>query len=608
MKHKGLALALLISVVQLATFALLDRRPPDDHDDFYTADCLPSVHAFADASWLERPGVLAEQFGEGPLHPRLAQTVLIATLGTVGLSRSNYRLANLPFLLLLVFGTWLLARELGCRWPGVAAIAVAATPVIVNASRKWDLQFHAASLTPLGLCLGLVALRRTGRAAWAAWLVFGLWQGMRALTHPVTLPDVVVTLGLAALLSGWAGRSQGVARGARLGPVLAGLSAAGWVGLWYSGLGRSWLGAPDWSFDRYLEQRQSYAEVTWASEASPIAWAGLLVELMAEISWIHLFPLGLALVLPGLVGLPRLLANAKPHRARLLLPLGALLAQIPIAIVATSNRAFLNDWLFAVPALVVVSLLGLEALAPSPRALRSLAALFGLHVAFALPAPLLTSLIGPEPVLEPAFYDRLPLRVWTRSTSGRMLPTPHVLSRFEQPIDVVAAQLAAAQTPSGTARLELVDLAWDPARGAQPGCQLARFDDPAAWSWSAPDAFSGLAQRPLSAWPFAFVGFEGLTTEPADAPPRFAVVRLWVAPTEFWADEETPCRPVRRLPEGTLGEARRLAEERLVGRSEQLWDPGGSLIGQVISWDHPDEYLGALLVDRSAGQVQAQLD
>ncbi len=608
MKHKGLALALLLSVAQLVAFALLDRRPPDDHDDFYTADCLPSVHRFSEASWIERPRVLVEQFTDGPLHPRLAQTALIATLGTFGASRANYRLANLPFLLLLVFGTWLLARELGCRWPGVAAIAVAATPVIVNASRKWDLQFHAAALTPLGLCLGLVALRRTGRAAWAAWLVFGLWQGLRVLSHPVTLPDAVVTLGLAALLSGWVGRSHGIARGARLGPVLAGLSAAGWLGLWYSGLARAWLGAPAWSFDRYLELRQSYAEVSWAGEASPIAWAGLLVELLAEISWIHLFPLGLVLVLPGLVALPRLFASAKPDRARLLLPLGALLAQVPIAIVATSNRAFLNDWLFAVPALVVLSLLGLEALAPSPRALRSLAAVFGLHVAFVLPAPLLTSLIGPEPVLEPAFYDRPPLRVWTRSTSGRMLPTHHLLSRFEQPIDVVAARLAAVEPPSGSARLELIDLAWDPARGAQPGCQLARFDDPAAWTWSAPDAFSGLAQRPLSAWPFAFAGFEGLWTGASDAPSRFAVVRLWVAPTEFWADEQTPCRPVRRLPEGTLAEARRLTEERLAGRSELLWDPGGTLIGQVISWDHPEEYLGALLVDRSAGQVQVQLD
>ena len=460
MSRRGLALALLLCVAQLTTFALLDRRPPDDHDDFYTVDCLPSVHRFAAARWSQRPGILLDQFTEGSLHPRVAQTALVATLGTFGPSRAAFRLTNLPFLLLLILGTWLLARELGCRWPGVAAIAVAACPAVVNASRKWDLQFHAASLTPLGLCLGLVALRRGGRAAWAA---FGLWQGLRLLSHPVTLPDVVVTLGLAVLLSGAAGRAAGVARGARLGPILAGGCLTAWVALWYSGLGRGWLGAPDWAFDGYLAMRQSYADASWVEQSSPIAWAGLVIELLAELSWVHLFPLGLALLLPGLVGLPALW-RSRPDRARLLLPLGAVVAQAPIAFLATSNRAFLNDWVFVLPALTVLSLLGLEALQPSRRALGGTAVLFALHVAFVLPAPLLASALGPEPVLEPGWYDRLPLRLWTRSTSGRILPTHHLLSRFEQPVDTVAARLAAAEEPAGTARIELHDLAWDPAR------------------------------------------------------------------------------------------------------------------------------------------------
>lgn len=615
-RDRLLGLALLLSLVQLVAFATLDRRPPDDHDDFYTADCIPWLDALAEARWTEAPGILWDQVGAGVLHPRVAQTALIATLHALETSRAFYRLANLPFLLLLVIGTWLLARELGARRPGLAALAIAATPLVVNASRKWDIQFHAASLTPLGLWLLVAALRRPGRAGAGFWIALGAWQALRLHTHPIVVSDVLLTMTLGGALLIPTARSAGVPPASRLGWWAAAVSLVGWGGLWYSGLAPGLVGAADHNFVGYLQARESYSALWWVEAATPAAWASLGVEMLAETAWVHLFPSGFFLLALGLA-----FAGARrgrvgsPDRWLLLLPVLLALAQIPPAVLAVSNKAFLNDWLFVLPGLVAVALLGCEAVAGErPRLGTGLVAALALHTSFVLGLPLALAAFGPEPVEEPGWYDRGPLRLFTRSSSGRHLVTHHLISRFEQPGERVAQSLAASAEPSGKARWDLLDLTWDPARDGGPGCQLGPLQDDAGWSWEWPPGLDGIAARDPSAWPFVFEGFDGARLARPDRgdsgdSARWAVVRLWVRPTDRWLDEPDLCRPEARLPEGFLDEARRRSATRLGGTSEVLADPGGWLVGRVIEWDRSRAFTGVgLLIDRSTGEVQVQLE
>jgi hypothetical protein len=94
------------------TFSLTDTRPPDDHDDFYTASSAQSFVHLDAAPLGDKLAVLAHHFGQGDLHPRGPQTVLLIAMDVLGASQAVYRSANLPFLLLLVLGTLLLARQL----------------------------------------------------------------------------------------------------------------------------------------------------------------------------------------------------------------------------------------------------------------------------------------------------------------------------------------------------------------------------------------------------------------------------------------------------------------------------------------------------------------
>ncbi len=609
-----LLLALLASCAQLLAFAALDRRPPDDHDDFYTADCLPWIAALRSAAPVDRPGLLWDQVAAGELHPRLAQTALVATLAAVGPGRIAYRLVNLPFLLLMVLGTWALAREIGVRRPGLAAFAVAAAPIVVNASRKWDIQFHAASLTPLGLWFLVAALRRGGRAGLPWWLALGLWQALRLYSHPIVATDVLLTLVAALVLLPITAPSAGVLRGARLGAWAAAASITGWLGLWYSGLAPRLVGAPPHNFLGYLQLRENYASGWWMAEASPSAWAGLALRMLAETSWVHLFPLGFALLTAGLLCALWALRREGVGGATLLALLPAVLAaaQLLPAVLAVSNRAFLNDWLFVVPGLVVTALWGAERVLAG-RTARAAAAGLVLQSAFVLLVPWAARAVGPEPVEQPGWYDRGPLKLFTRSSSGRHLVTHHLPSRFLQPGQRLGERLAAAEAPEGLARYDLFDLRWDPARGGGPGCRLGSAGDREAWAWGWPPGLAAVASREPSGWPLAFVGFDGASPgwpdrRPPEREARFAVVRLWVTPSDRWDAEALACRPEARLPEGWMDAAAAIADERLgAAPLETLADPGGWLVGRVIEWDRTRAYVGAgLLIDRGTGQVQVQ--
>ena len=239
-RRLGLVLALLVAAAQIVAFALLDHRPPNDHDPFYTDSSIPWLLQLRHASPLSWPAVLTDHFLSGDLHPRLAQTALVATLGIFGENVTVLRLANLPFALLLVLGSWLLARDLRVRHPGLVAFVVATLPLVVHASRKWDLQFHAAALTPLGLWLGVLALQRL-RLRW--WLLFGAFQGLRLYTHLIVFPDVALTLVLVGAIGARQRWDRPVQRLLGPGVAILGMHIVGALALGIAGTA-GWALAP----------------------------------------------------------------------------------------------------------------------------------------------------------------------------------------------------------------------------------------------------------------------------------------------------------------------------------------------------------------------------
>lgn len=599
---RWLALALLVATLQLCLFAAFDRRGPDDHDDFYTADTAAWVAPMRAAPPSQRPALLAKHFLSGDLHSQLAQTALLATLSAFGPSYRTYRLANLPFLLLAVLGTWALARELGTRHPGLAALAVATLPGLINASRKWDPQFHAACLTPLGLWLLCRALRDPRR--WGFWLLAGLWQGARVYSHPIVLPDVVATVFGAGVFVVMLHRTSPHRRAALVGLALFAGAFVAASGTYFDLFGADENG-PGWTLEHYVAQRGSY----W-DQAGALAWStgsagAFAVKLLAELSWLLLFP-GMALIVAlgcfatVLVGFS---GTALPggERDAAWLAIGCLAlvgVELPVIGLASANRAFLHDWLFLAPGVIVASLWSLERFLGGQRLLRRLLlVVFGVQAVFVVAAPLAARALGPDPLLEPDRYSAWPMYPFTRSGTGRHQVTHHLISTVASPADRVAGALP----PGGVAHLDVVDLSWDASRGGQPGCLPGSVLDAESWGWAAPRSTGGLARRRLSPWPYVFAGFDDLVqrrpgpTEDLRAP---TVVRLWVGGAELWRGEVPPCHPQDDLPRGFFDLARQAVLDRygVAAESELLRDPTGRLIARVTEWEVDDQYLGAALL------------
>jgi hypothetical protein len=605
----GLAGVLLLATLQLVLFAALDSRPPNDHDPFYTDSSIPWVLQLRDASPMAWPGVLVDHFLGGDLHPRLAQTVLVLALGLFGETATVFRLANLPFVLLLVGGTWLLARELGVRRPALAAFAIATLPLAIHASRKWDLQFHAAALTPLGLWLAAVALRRRDRWVWA---MFGAFQGLRLYSHPLVLPDVALTLVLVPALGLWRGRGAPWVR--IQGPGLAVLSASV-VGSLFLGV----LGSAGWSLPKYLAQRGDYAQGWWWKDADLAARAGLFVEVAAEFAWLHFMPPLLAVTLFGVLcaALVRLRPDGLTSADRAVWPMLLVLvllafAQVPIVGLAVSNQAFVGDWLFPIPGLLVVAAWGLErGLRDHPAWGRGLASIVVLQGLLVVSVPLGLGALGPDLLERADFYDQGPLKLFVRSSSGRHYVTHHVPSRQPHP----AETLAAAMQDDGFDAFEIYNLAWDPTHGGEAGCHLGDPSADGGWTWEVPSDARNEARRPLSGWPFVFAGGEppkvvrpdGLQVPPA--PGALRVVRLWLQPTPEWDATGIACVARSMLGPSFLAAARARIGERLgAGELTVLPDPAGQLVGRVVEWDRSRAYVGtSYLLRSSAPDVDLEL-
>jgi hypothetical protein len=622
LEHRMLIAVLAFVTFVLVLFGVMDNRPPDDHDDFYTAALADDVWKFEEASPLGKLAVLGHRLKEGPgqFHPQLAQTFLVAAMGTFGRSVTVFRLANLPFLLLLVFGTYLLARELsGARLAVLAAFVVGTLPIVTNYSRKWDIQFHAAALTPLGLYLGLRALRSVGRDGWKWWIGLGIVQGLRMHTHPIVISDVAVTFAIlgAAMLP--MGRIQGASIQLRIRQLIVALGVTHLISTWMLGVYGNVLGEPGYSLHHYLPQRiggGGYLSTAWWGKAILVAQLGLVLDLVREVQWLHLMRTTWLLLLPGIIAAPVLLLwrgtlerEDSIRRWQAAVIALAIAIQVPPILLATSNKAFLNDWLYLVPGGTVLALVAMDRIVHLAGAHSSRLRL-GWSVALVANGILLTlvplgvSLAGPEPMEKPEFYDQGPLWPFTRSTSGRHFATHHLVSRWQYPGERIAQTIKDNDWGDGTARLGILDLSWDPSYGGQPGCNLGDPSDAESWLWSAPEDIVLPPLPPLSPWPFSFVGFKGLQVvrpEGEERGPRFTAVRLWLIPRDTWIAERQVCRPSERLPENFLAGARAMVEGRLGSGStvEVLADPTGWLLATVIEWDREPSYLGtALLVDR----------
>lgn len=628
-ERSGLVAALLLCgafTAWLLLWAALDRRPPDDHDDFYTHRSIAAVFAAREASPAQLPGVLASHMADGYLHPQLAQTSLVGTLGTFGISRFWLRATNAPWLFLLLLGTFLVARELSePRLALLAVFVVGTLPIVLNYSRKWDIQFHAACLVPFGLWLAIRALR-DGRHRW--WVAFGLWQGMRVYSHPIHLPDIAVTValvGAARIAPAVLRRDVGEAL-RRAVPWAGAAAIVVAMSVWYTGFLGDLIGEPGYSLRQYLAARHSYTEGAWIQDASVLAVARLGADLVREVFWLHLMPGAAFLLLPGLLAVPGYVLRRPVNRTGWgieWLLLLTVLAQVPPAGLAASNRAYINDWLFVFPTVVILALIALRAMRDrlmterrrtlATKSWVAAAVLNGLWVAA---APVVASLAGPDPVDEPEHYGGLPIDLFTHSTSGRHLVTHHmVVQRRLAHVDV-AARARAAVGDLRHLDLGLLDLSWDPSRFGASGCRLGDPGHRAGWRFGRPDASAPGSEPTISPWPFAFEGFESVNLEapPSDfAPsslPRLVLVRLWLDPVVAWDGSRHRCVPANRLPEGFVGAAESIVRSRLGAQSEILsvTDPTGALVGRTIEWVPDPTYLGLTLwVDRGPGTTGVEV-
>lgn len=626
-EHRLLLAVFAFVGLGLVVFSVADNRPPDDHDDFYTAALAQDVWQFQEASLAGKARVLGHRLKEGPgqFHPQLAQTFLVATLGVFGRTQTVFRLSNLPFLLLLVFGSYLLARELsGPRLAILAAFVVGTLPIVTNYSRKWDIQFHAAALTPLGLYLGLRALRASGKGSWKWWVGLGVVQGLRMHTHPIVISDVAVTFALLGVAAVGIARSRRTLHDLPIRQLIVALGVCHIISTWMLGVYGNVLGEPGYSLHHYLPQRiggGGYLSTTWWSKAILVAQAGLVLDLIREVQWIHLMRSTWLLLLPGIIATPILLlwrgkldAGDNLRRWQALVIAAAIAIQIPPILLATSNKAFLNDWLFMVPGGTILAMVAMARVlhlagTHSERLRKGWSIALVANGVLLLVVPMGVSLAGPEPMEEPEFYEKGMLWPFTRSTSGRHFATHHLVSSWRYPGERIAETIKDNEG-MGTARLGILDLSWDPSHGGEAGCRLGNAADPAGWRWAPPDDIVLPPLPPLSPWPFAFEGFKTLEVigalpvegEESKPLPRFVAVRLWLMPNNPWIAERQSCTAQERLPEDFLVGARSMVEGRLGGgvSVQVLPDPTGWLLATVIEWDREPSYLGtALLVDQS---------
>mgnify|MGYP006928185856 CR=1 FL=1 len=615
--REAAALLLITSVaaLSLTAFAWLDRRPPNDHDDYFTHRSLghlAQLQATADPA--EERRILRDHFLTGGPHPRLAQTLLIAQLDRFGTSRFVYRMVNLPFLLALILGTWLLARQLG--GPGMALLAVVlvlSVPVMVHHGRKFNPPFFTAALTPLSWALFLLALRVKGGWGWAAAGAAGLVQGARCYTHPVVQPDIAASTALVTLwalgLLAWR-RDRGSLI-ALLRVAFAGLLA---LGLASHILGvNPWLPEPGYSVRNYLSAK---AQITRGGTGHGLLWGA--AKHGREWWSTHLLPTGALLLLTGLGAAVRRGLRERDVPSGVALLLG--IAFVPQAVLATLTVArgtFTSDWNHLVPGLCVVAAWG--ALGGSSgwgRPARLWATGLGLHAAFVLITPFALSALGPPTSVDPGWTLRGVAAPFARSSTGLLFNTHLIPVR-----DDLAGQTLARAMNDGPPMARVLDLRWT---GPADAARCRGEDGDGIWLWGAPR--QAPFHRVWFPWPAVFEGRMPVAPEIFSVDDSLlhdpvaidAALHGWVAQIEpgaavvarLWIDQPPdvdpiwrPCQPSHPAP-ALVDRARAHLAEHLPGCREEtlLWDLGGELMGVEDERTRDVRYLNTALLLRCASE------
>jgi len=522
-------------------FSLLDQRTPNDHDGYYTAHLRG---ALADlTSPVGDEGALARitdvfLFSEGGMHPPLAQTALLVDLHVFGASTTTFRLSTLPFLLLLIAGTYWAGRVLlGHRFGLMAGFVVGTLPVIINCSRKWEPMFHAAAISVLALVMVVQLVRHpTGRRL-EIWLAFGLLQGLRLYTHPIVLPDVALLFGLLAsffVVSAWGKGATAQWRWLR-GWLLSVVAFAG-VGGWYLGLLSPWFGEPSYGLRSYLSFK-AWMLGNAAEVRHDFSGIEAAVKVLANLVFCHwMVGYALLLLIPGLVAAAagpflrvRGAADRRVGRTATFLAI-LVTVQLPLVIWTARVGGFTTDWLYLAAPTVLACLAALHLL---PRRFKRIprravhvgvAALLSIGLATSY-GPLAYSLLGPDPFTRPATAIWPPLLSFAYSEWGPRPFTHHMVMRSPSPVDVFPRSQARARGARGfrpnAFEFGLWDLQYQLARGNFVDEELV-FD--CDWRWALPDdtSFGG------DPWAFVFAGY-------SDSRPsydervertRFHVVRL----------------------------------------------------------------------------------
>lgn len=542
-----LAGLLVLAASHLIVFAAFDHRPRNDHDAWFTVGVDEEAHRFRVGGFGEKVATLwGRAMSRHSGHPQGAQTWLVALTGTVGLDRATLRLANMPFLLLMVAGMALAGRQLGsARLALLAAFVAACLPLVVHMSRKWFIHFHGAALVPIALAFALAALRNGPATRRLVWVGLGVALGARAWMHPIAMPDAALTFVLLGGLLLLAGRR----RGEPLGPVLVGLgltaacalavalpqllwseSTGGHDGSEYRAHASTWLNRR-----RFDEQGLPGLARDFGSLAKLVAthhW-------MAGVTWL--------LMVPGLLVAPFV---ARSERGRQMLFLGLLaLPQVGAAAFLHGTGAFAADWLHVHLELILLALVALDAALPDRARPIWIGALL-LQGLFVVSAPLIVSFDGPDPLARPEAYDGL-MAPFATSDHGSTWETHHLLVREPQLGERFASELIARRGPVEQAQRQpiavgVADLTWAAPLGCGGGEGEWRFGDRTELHVPTFDLRAvGLGPRivPL--------------TDPLDA----GLVRLWfehVAP-------DGPCELDEEVRAALVREAATRTSERLPG-------------------------------------------
>ena len=595
-----LSLVVTLAVGAMVAFALLDRRDPNDHDGFYANDSIVQIAAYQAADTAaERFDVLEEEALWLGSYPPIARVALVATLGTWGSSRAGFRLSNLPFAVLLVFGTWLLGRQLGGARVGLlAALLVTGIPTMIVHSRKFAPPWHAAALTPLTWALLLLALRVRGRRGWACAIAAGAIQGARCYSHPIVYPDVGLS---SALIVGYAGFMWLRERTPERRGDLLRVAVAGGIALLLAShvLGWGVLGLPpEYSFPRYRSSRGHVLAggVDWGAVAGAV---GLGVR---EWYSMHLLPAGFLIALGGLGAAAWRLVRGEAGFDRLagrLLAI-AILGQLPLALLTMSRGTFSSDWMHFEPAACVLVAWGvLGAAGEIGRPQMGWVGAAVVHSVGVVVVPFVLSFAGPSPYDDPGYYVEGPGEAFSHSSSGSLWNTHHIPIREPGALRRLSERMA--RLGAGGDSLQLADLTL---RDADTSVRCVTA--PAAgstWVWGAPKD-QAISNRWWSPWPPLLAGIPRVQPSIVNAASvgsldwrvapaagdivtaslqhgrRPVVIRLWAQLDRPTRDAWQGCLPSQPSP-AAVEAARDLLEQVLPDHhvTDEYVDLGDELVG-----------------------------